>query len=161
MSEDWRDRLVTDPDGIARIVRACTRIAVLGMKTEAQRGQPAFYVPEYMARAGYDIVPVPVYYPECTEILGERCYRTLAQVPGELDLVVVFRRSEDIPPHVDDILAAQPRAVWFQSGIRNDAAAEMLARSGILVVQDRCTMVEHRTRRGGGPAAAAQDTGMR
>ncbi len=75
---DWRDNLVTTPDGIARIVRENKRIAVLGIKTEAQRDQPAFYVPEYMARAGYDIVPVPVYYPDVSEILGQPVYRTVS-----------------------------------------------------------------------------------
>lgn len=144
MSEAWRANLVTDPEGIARIVRECKRIAVLGMKTEAQREQPAFYVPEYMARAGYAIVPVPVYYPEVTRILDRPVYRTLRAVPGPVDMVDVFRRPPAIPPHVDDILAAHPRVVWFQLGIRNDAAAETLARAGIQVVQDRCLLVEHR-----------------
>lgn len=141
---DWRDRLVTEPAEIARIVRECKRIAVLGIKTEAQRGQPAFYVPEYMAKAGYDIVPVPVYYPEVTEILGRPVYRRVAAVPGHVDMVNVFRRPRDIPPHVDDILAAHPRVVWLQLGIRNEQAAEALARAGIQVVQDRCLLVEHR-----------------
>jgi len=141
---DWRDRLVTEPAEIARIVRECRRIAVLGIKTEAQRGQPAFYVPEYMAKAGYDIVPVPVYYPEVTEILGRPVYRRVAAVPGHVDMVNVFRRPRDIPPHVDDILAAHPRVVWLQLGIRNEQAAEAFARAGIQVVQDRCLLVEHR-----------------
>ena len=144
MSEAWRANLITDPDAIARIVRECKRIAVLGIKTEAQRAQPAFYVPEYMARAGYDIVPVPVYYPEVTEILGRPVYRRVAAVPGHVDMVNVFRRPGDIPPHVDDILAAHPRVVWLQLGIRNEQAAETFARAGIQVVQDRCLLVEHR-----------------
>jgi len=141
---DWRDHLVTEPAEIARIVRECRRIAVLGIKTEAQRGQPAFYVPEYMAKAGYDIVPVPVYYPEVAEILGRPVYRRVAAVPGHVDMVNVFRRPRDIPPHVDDILAARPRVVWLQLGIRNEQAAEAFARAGIQVVQDRCLLVEHR-----------------
>ena len=141
---DWRDNLVTSPEGIARVVRECKRIAVLGIKTEAQRDQPAFYVPEYMARAGYDIVPVPVYYPDVTEILGQRVYRTVSVVSGPIDMVNVFRRPKDIPPHVDDILAAHPRVVWLQLGIRHDQAAETFARAGIQVVQDRCLLVEHR-----------------
>jgi predicted CoA-binding protein len=141
---DWRDNLVTEREDIARILRECKRIAVLGIKTEAQRDQPAFYVPEYMARAGYDIVPVPVYYPEVTEILGRPVYRTVAAVPGPVDMVNVFRRSRDIPPHVDDILAARPKVVWLQLGIRHDGVAETLARAGIQVVQDRCLLVEHR-----------------
>ena len=141
---DWRDNLVTAADHIARVVRENTRIAVLGIKTEAQRDQPAFYVPEYMARAGYDIVPVPVYYPEATEILGRPVYRTVSAVPAPVEMVNVFRRPRDIPPHVEDILAARPRVVWLQLGIRHDAAAETWARSGIQVVQDRCLLVEHR-----------------
>lgn len=141
---DWEANLVTSREAIAEIVRSCRRIAVLGMKTEAQRGEPAFYVPEYMARAGYDIVPVPVYYPSVTEILGRPVFRAVAAVPPPVDMVDVFRRSKDIPPHVPDLLAAKPRVVWFQLGIVNDAAAETLARAGIQVVQDRCLLVEHR-----------------
>jgi len=141
---DWRDNLVTSPDDIARVVRENKRVAVLGIKTEAQRRQPAFYVPEYMAQAGYDIVPVPVYYPEVTEILGRPVYRTVSAVPGHVDMVNVFRRPRDIPPHVEDILAARPRVVWLQLGIRHDEAAETWAKAGIQVVQDRCLLVEHR-----------------
>lgn len=140
---DWTANLVTSREQIAEIVRSCRRIAVLGIKTEAQRGAPAFYVPEYMARAGYDIVPVPVYYPEATEILGRPVHRTVAAVTPPADMVNVFRRSKDIPPHLPDILAAKPKVVWFQLGIVNDEAAETLARAGIEVVQDRCLLVEH------------------
>ena len=141
---DWRNNLVTEREAIAPLVRACRRIAVLGIKTEAQRGEPAFYVPEYMARAGYDIVPVPVYYPEATEILGRPVYRTVSAVPAPVEMVNVFRRPRDIPPHVEDILAARPRVVWLQLGIRHDEAAETWAKAGIQVVQDRCLLVEHR-----------------
>lgn len=127
------------------ILRDARRIAVLGIKTERQSEQPAFYVPRYLQTVGYEIVPVPVYYPEVTQILGEPVYRSVAEVPPPpLDLVVVFRRATDIPSHVDDLIAAAPKAVWFQSGIRNDAAAQRLASAGIRVVQDRCTMVDHR-----------------
>src|SRR3990170_5674922 len=131
---DWRDNLVTSGEAIARILRETRRIAVLGIKTEAQRDQPAFYVPEYMLRAGYDIVPVPVYYQDVTEILGLKVYRALSQIPVPVDMVNVFRRSHDIPPHLPDILKASPTVVWFQLGIVNDAAAETLARAGIRVV---------------------------
>jgi predicted CoA-binding protein len=141
---DWQAQLVDDTQGVGRIVRQSRRVAVLGMKTEAQAGQPALYVPEYLIRAGVDVVPVPVYYPEVTEILGRRVYRRLVDIPGEVDLVNVFRRPQDIPQHVEDILAKRPRAVWLQSGIRHPQVAEQLARAGIQVVQDRCLMVEHR-----------------
>ena len=126
------------------LIRQTKRIAVLGMKTEAQGDQPAFYVPKYLATAGFDIIPVPVYYPEVTEILGRRVYRRLTEIPGDIDLVDVFRRSYDIDGHVEEIVAKMPTAVWFQSGIRNAAAAETLAKAGIKVVQDRCLMVEHK-----------------
>ncbi|MCE9666190.1 CoA-binding protein [Myxococcus stipitatus] len=140
----WEDNLIEDEAGVARVVKQARRVAVLGMKTEQQSGQPAFYVPDYLARAGVEVVPVPVYYPDVTHILGTPVFRRLVDVPGEVDVVDVFRRPQDIDAHVDDIIAKKPRAVWFQSGIRNDAAAEKLARAGIQVVQDRCLMVDHR-----------------
>jgi len=99
-------------------------------------------VARYVADHGGEVVPVPVYYPEVTRILGKPVYRKVADVPGELDLVDVFRKASDILGHLDDLLAKRPRAVWFQLGIRNDAAAEVLARAGIDVVQDRCLKVE-------------------
>jgi predicted CoA-binding protein len=141
---DWRKNILEDAQDIAELLRQTNSIAVLGIKTEAQGAQPAFYVPRYMQAAGYKIIPVPVYYPEATEILGEKVYRKLADVPEEIDMVNVFRRPQDIPPHVEDILAAKPKSVWFQLGIRHDEAARTLAENGIKVVQDLCLMVEHR-----------------
>ncbi|MDE3053582.1 MAG: CoA-binding protein [Gemmatimonadota bacterium] len=140
---DWRRHLVEDDAGIRRIIEQSHRIAVLGIKT-AESQQSAYLIPEAFQRSGFEIVPVPVYYPDVTEILGRPVYRTLAAIPGPVDLVDVFRRPRDIPQHVDDIIAKRPRAVWFQLGIRNDEAAERLAREGIDVVQDRCLMVEAR-----------------
>jgi len=140
--ESWREHLIDSLDGIRRVIESTRRIAVLGIKIEADR--PAFFVPEYAQHAGYEIVPVPVYYPDATEILGEKVYRKIADIPGDIDLVDVFRRPESIPAHLDDIIAKKPKAVWFQLGIRNDAAAERLAREGIDVIQDRCLLVELR-----------------
>ena len=137
--------ILTKDDDIAELLRGTKRIAVLGIKPETHSGQPAFYVPKYMASAGYEIIPVPVYYPEVTEIMGRPVYRTVSEVPGEIDLLNVFRRSEDIPKHTDDILAKKPKAVWFQLGIRNDEVANTLAAAGIKVVQNLCLMVEHRS----------------
>ena len=134
---DWRDNLVESREGMAAILKDTRRIAVLGIKTEAQSDRPAFYVPQYMAEAGYEIVPVPVYYPDVTEILGEPVYRSLAEIPEPVDMVNVFRRPRDIPPHLPDLLASKPRVVWMQLGISHDAVAEALARAGIKVVQDR------------------------
>ncbi|HUP93226.1 MAG TPA: CoA-binding protein [Solimonas sp.] len=119
-------------------------IAVLGIKTEAQSGQPAFYVPKYLAAAGFRIVPVPVYFPEVKQILGQPVYRKLADIPGPVDMVLVFRRSADVAPHLEDILAKRPHSVWMQQGIQDDKVAASLVAAGIAVVQDRCLMVEHR-----------------
>jgi len=137
---DWRSHLIEDDADIRRILAETRRVAVLGIKMES--AQPAHYVPAYAQKVGVEIVPVPVYYPDATEILGERIYRRVAEIPGDVDMVNVFRRSKDIPPHLDDIIAKKPKAVWFQLGIRNDDAAERLAKEGIDVVQDRCLMVE-------------------
>ena len=136
--------LIENDADLRRIVRGMRRVAVLGIKTEDHSAQPAFYVANYLASAGIEVIPVPVYYPDVTEILGKKVYRTLAAIPGEVDLVDVFRRPADLAAHVDDFLAKRPKAVWFQSGIRNDAVAKALAEAGIEVVQDRCLMVEHR-----------------
>ena len=142
---DWRQNILTTRDQLRDVLHTTKTIAVLGIKTEAQSGQPAFYVPRYLQNAGFQIIPVPVYYPDATRILGEQVYRRLVDIPIDIDLVNVFRRSQDVPPHVEDILAKKPKAVWLQSGIRNDAAAEILAKAGIKVVQDRCLMVDHRS----------------
>src|SRR5918998_3165115 len=140
----WQENIITSSAGIGKLLAETRTIAVLGIKTEGQTGQPAFYVPRYLQTAGFQIIPVPVYYPDVTRILGEQVYRRLVDIPIDVDLVNVFRRSEDVPPHVEDILAQMPKAVWLQSGIRNDAVAETLAKAGIKVVQDRCIMVDHR-----------------
>jgi predicted CoA-binding protein len=139
---DWRENLITDNQGIGDLLRQTKTIAVLGIKPESHSGQAAHYVPAHMAAAGYDVIPVPVYYPDVTEILGSPVFRTLAAIGRPIDMVNVFRRPEDIPQHVDDILEAKPKFVWFQLGIQNDEAARRLAEAGIKVVQDRCLMVE-------------------
>lgn len=141
---DWRDNLIQDDARIGELVRSAKRVAVIGIKTAEKPEQPAYEVPEVLQKGGVEIVPVPVYYPDVTEILGQKVYRKVADVPGPIDIVDVFRRPVDIPGHLDDLLAKKPRAVWFQLGIRNDAAAETLAKAGILVVQDKCLKVEFR-----------------
>jgi|ERR1041385_20059 predicted CoA-binding protein len=144
MSSNWHDNLINDSTQIQELLAQTKTIAVLGIKTEAQSNQPAFYVPKYMQHAGFNIIPVPVYYPDVIEILGETVYRTLTEVPVEVDMVNVFRRPQDIPPHIDDIIAKKPKSVWMQLGIHHDEAARQLAAAGIKVVQDRCLMVDHR-----------------
>jgi predicted CoA-binding protein len=142
MSEAWQALLVEDDAGIRQLLAGVRRVAVLGIRSEAFAERPAHYVAATLAEAGVEIVPVPVYEPAVTTILGRPVVRRVTDVPGRIDLVDVFRRPADVPAHLPDLLAARPGAVWLQSGIRNDAAAEALARAGIAVVQDRCLMVE-------------------
>lgn len=148
----WQQYLITTHDGLSALLAQTRRIAVLGIKPESHADQPAHYVPAAMARAGFEIVPVPVYFPEVTTILGQPVFRQVAAIPGRVDLVDVFRLPSALPAHLDDLLAAKPRAVWLQSGIRHDPFAETLARAGIAVVQDRCLMVEARQRGARPPA---------
>lgn len=141
---NWQNNIISETTRIKDLLLNTKTIAVLGIKTEAQANQPAFYVPRYLDSVGFQVIPVPVYYPDVTHILGHTVYRTLAEIPGDVDLVNIFRRSQDISTHLEDILAKRPSAVWLQSGIEHDAVAEALAQAGIKVVQNRCLMVEHR-----------------
>jgi predicted CoA-binding protein len=141
---DWKANIIDDAAALRELLASIRTIAVLGIKTESHAGQPAFYVARYMADAGYDVIPVPVYYPEVTEILGKPVYRKLADIPIDVDMVNIFRRSQDVAPHLDDILAKKPKVVWMQLGIRDDEVARKLAEAGIKVVQNRCLMVDHR-----------------
>ena len=140
---NYKDNLIEDTQRAQEALLESKRIAILGIKPEEHSGQPAYYVSEYLQQAGYDVVPVPVYYPDCQVILGQRVCRQLTEV-GPVDMIVVFRRPQDIPPHVDDMIAAKPKYVWFQLGIRNEEAARKLAEAGIGVIQDKCTLVEHK-----------------
>ena len=146
-TDNWRDNLIEDSQGLNELLRGARRVAVLGMRTEEHSSRPAFYVPQALHSMGLEVIPVPVHHPDAATILGQKTYPTVADVPGTIDIVDVFRRAEDIDAHLEDILAAKPKAVWFQSGIRNDRAAERLARAGIKVVQDRCLMVDYRRMR--------------
>jgi uncharacterized protein len=141
---NWQDNLIHDSSQIRELLSQTKTIAVLGIKIEGQADQAAFYVPKYMQNAGFKIIPVPVYYPDVTEILGEKIYRRVNDIPDDVDMVNVFRRPQDIPPHLDDLLAKKPKSVWMQLGISNATVAEALAKAGIKVVQDRCLMVDHR-----------------
>lgn len=136
--------IIDDDISIGKLLARTRIVAVLGIKTEAQAGQPAFEIPRYLAAAGFDVIPVPVYYPEVTHILDRPVYRQVAAIGKPVDLVDVFRRPVDLASHLDDLIAARPHAVWLQSGIRDDAFAVRLAEAGLTVVQDRCLMVEHR-----------------
>jgi hypothetical protein len=140
---DWRARIVSDDGRLGRILQLARTIAVLGAK--AQANEPAFYVPAYLAARGYRILPVN---PTLTgrSLFGVSVAATLADLGEPVDVIEVFRRPEFLPGHAREVLALpwRPHVVWFQLGIRHDGAAEMLARAGIHVVQDRCMMPEHR-----------------
>lgn len=140
---DWQQNVLTTSAQILGLLENVHGVAVLGMRTEQFQHKPAFYVPAALLDMGLDVVPVSVHDQAVTHILGRPVYHSLAEIPGPIDLVDVFRRSGDIAAHVDDILAKRPAAVWFQSGIRNDAVAEQLARAGIAVVQNRCLMMDY------------------
>jgi predicted CoA-binding protein len=145
----WRERLIDDDARLASILREGRSIAVLGAR--ADEAAPAHYVPRYLQGQGYRIIPVNPRLAGTT-VLGERAVARLADLPDPVDVVEVFRRPEAVPAHADEILALpwQPRVVWLQLGIRHAAAAERLARAGILVVQDRCMMPDHRRLVGAG-----------
>jgi hypothetical protein len=134
--------LVTDIDVRAALASARV-IAVLGAHHEPSR--PAFYVPDYLHEQGYRVTGVnPVLVGR--ELFGHPVVAKLGDVEAPVDIVDVFRRSELLPQHVDEILAMSPRpkVVWLQLGIRNEAFAKQLVEAGIDVVQDRCTLADHR-----------------
>jgi len=130
-------------DDLRRLLSTSKRIAVLG--ASARHDRPAFEVPEYLARHGYEIFAVnPRYAGE--PLHGRATLTSLPEITVAIDIVDVFRRSQDVPGHVDEILAMRPlpRAVWLQLGIRNDDVARRLREQGIEVVQDLCLKIEHR-----------------
>jgi predicted CoA-binding protein len=140
---DHRSLLVQDDAGLRRIFREARTVAVLGAKGEPDA--PAFYVPAYLKARGYRILPVnPTRAGE--RILDETVAATLADLAEPVDVVEVFRRPQFLPGHASEILRLpwKPAVVWFQLGIRHDAAAAELTHAGIRVVQDRCMMPEHR-----------------
>lgn len=136
-------RIETDAD-LRKLLQATRTIAVLGIRSEAAADRPAHYVPAAAQAAGYRIVPVPVYEPDVSTILGEPVFRSLAAIGASPDLVDVFRKPSDLAAHVADILASKPRAVWLQSGIRDAAFVDAMLAAGVDVVEDRCLMVEIR-----------------
>lgn len=136
--------LVDDETGIAEIVKGARRVAVLGAKADDEASDMAHVVPGWLKRQGVEILPVPTGTDAPEELFGVPVYRTLADVPGPVDIVDVFRPPKELERHVEALKALRPRCVWMQLGIRNDRAAEALARAGIRVVQDRCLMAEFR-----------------
>ena len=128
-------------DPIAEILKRCRTIAVVGLSSNPFR--PSYGVTEYMQRAGYRIIPVN---PNETEVLGERSYARLEDVPEKVEIVDVFRRVDEVPAVVESAIRVGARVVWMQLGIESGRAAEKARDAGIVVVEDACILVEHRKR---------------
>jgi len=129
-------------DPIAEILKNTKTIAVVGLSSNAMR--PSHGVAEYLQAAGYRIVPVN---PNETNVLGERSYPRLEDVPLKIDIVDIFRRAEFVPPVVDGAIRAGAKVVWMQLGILHEEAAEKARRAGLTVVMDACILMEHKKRR--------------
>jgi predicted CoA-binding protein len=124
---------------ISDILRTARTIAVVGLS--GKRFRPSFGVTEYMQRAGYRIIPVN---PNESQILGERSYPDLDSVPGEIDIVDIFRRSEYVPEIVEAAIRKGAKAIWMQEGVAHEAAAQRAAAAGLMVLMDRCILKDHR-----------------
>ena len=160
--DEWQANLVTDRAEIARILRECRRIAILGIKPESRASAPAFYVPEYMLRQGYDIVPVnPVRAGE--EILGRPVYGDLVAAaaghPRPIEIVDVFRPAHEAPAIAEQAVAIGARVLWLQLGVISEEAAEIAQAAGLDVVMDRCCKIEH-ARLFGGLRTIGLNTGL-
>lgn len=130
----------TNPDdkNIKNLLSDAKTVAVVGLSNKPHRD--SYRVADYMKKQGYRIIPVN---PRLTEVLGEKCYPDLPSVPEKVDIVNIFRRSEDVPDVVREAISIMPRAIWMQLGIVNDEAAEMAVKRNISVIMDRCIKVEH------------------
>jgi uncharacterized protein len=128
-------------DPITTVLRESKTIAVVGLSSNPMR--PSFGVTEYMQEAGYRIIPVN---PNEREVLGEKSYGRLEEVAEKIDIVNIFRRAEDVPPAVEGAIRIGAKVVWMQQGIENEEAAERARAAGLVVIEDACILVEHRTR---------------
>ncbi len=132
-----------DGDPITKILRESKTIAVVGLSSSPMR--PSHGVTEYMQGAGYRIIPVN---PNETEVLGEKSYARLEDVPENIDIVNVFRRAEEVPPVVESAIRIGAKVIWMQLGIESEEAAEKARAAGLTVIEDACILVEHRKRAG-------------
>jgi len=120
------------------ILQSCYTIAIVGLSADETR--PSYRVGKYLQEQGYKVIPVN---PKETRILGCTCYPDLKTIPEKVDVVDIFRRSEDVPPIVDQAIQIRAEAVWMQEGIKNEEAAQKARLAGMKVVQDRCMLKEH------------------
>ena len=146
--------MTDDISTLRRILRECRSIAVVGLSAEWHR--PSFFAAKYMQQHGYRIVPVN---PRYTEVLGERCYASLADIPHRVDMVDVFRRTDDVLPIAEQAIAIGARCLWQQIGVKNLAADELARAAGLASVLDRCVKIEH-ARIFGGLHWAGVNTGV-
>lgn len=133
---------INDPEAIEKILRECRTVAVVGLSSDPMRASHG--VAGYLQRHGYRIIPVN---PNETSVLGERAYASLANVPDPVDLVDIFRRSDQAGEHVDEAIRRGAKAVWLQEGVIDEAAAQRALDAGLMVVMNRCILKEHVRRR--------------
>jgi predicted CoA-binding protein len=136
------EEYVASSDAVAQILRGTKTIAVVGLSSNPMRASHG--VAEYLKSAGYRIIPVN---PNETEVLGEKAYARLEDVPEPVDIVDVFRRAEEVPPVAESAIRIGAKVLWMQLGIENAVAAEKARGAGLVVVEDSCLMVEHKRRR--------------
>jgi predicted CoA-binding protein len=127
------------------VLNSSRTVAVVGLSSKPDR--PSYKVARYLKEQGYKIIPVN---PTEKEILGELCYPDLASIPESVDVVEVFRRSEEVPPIVEEAIRIGAKAVWMQEGVINEEAAARAREAGLMVVMDKCMRKEHRKLRSGG-----------
>jgi predicted CoA-binding protein len=127
-----------DDAAIRDLLEKVKRVVVVGLSPKPHR--TSHHIGRYLQERGYDVVPV---YPREDEILGQKVYRRVSDVPGSVELVNVFRRSEDLPAVFDDVLSSEAAAVWTQLGCVDEAGARRAREAGLTVVMDRCIMVDH------------------
>jgi len=127
-----------DDAQLRRILGECKVLAVVGLS--AQWHRPSYFAAKYMMEHGYRVIPVN---PQYQEVLAQKCYRSLLEIPGKVDLVDVFRKAEDVMPIAEDAVAIGARVLWQQLGVRNEAAAARAGAAGLENVMDRCVKIEH------------------
>jgi len=143
-----------DSDKIRRILKTSKTLAVVGLS--AQWHRPSFFAARYMQEHGYRVIPVN---PRYDEILGERCHASLTTIEDPVDIVDVFRRTEDVMPIAEQAIAIGAKCLWQQIGVKNEAAAALAAAAGLDVVMDHCVKIEH-ARLFGGLSWAGVNTGV-
>jgi predicted CoA-binding protein len=135
---DYSGRMADDINSLRRILAECRVLAVVGLSANWHR--PSNFAAKYMLEHGYRVIPVN---PQYKEVLGQKCYASLKEIPGKVDLVDVFRKTEDVMPIAEDAVAIGARVLWQQLGVKSQAAAELARSKGLETVMDRCVKIEH------------------